>query len=180
MHNPRHPGEIVRHECIEPLGLTITRAAKGLGVSRKTLSDLVNERSRVSLEMAVRLSKAFGSTEETWLRLQIAYDLWQVRDRMKTIEVERFAEDQKSTANAHRESQAFRKPTEEERDKYRAGTDAAMRRAAIIARRRAIETNGSVPTQGNRILQSAENDCRRIVVIPLGQSCHISVKSQTR
>ena len=80
MYNPPHPGEIVRHECLEPLGLTVTRAAEGLGVTRQTISDLVNERSRISVEMAVRLSKAFGSTPETWLRLQAAYDLWQVRD----------------------------------------------------------------------------------------------------
>ena len=146
MYNPPHPGEIVRHECLEPLGLTITRAAKGLGVSRNTLSDLVNERSRVSLDMAVRLSKAFGSTTDTWLKLQIAYDLWQVRDRMKTIEVERFRDDQKSTANPEEDSHEARRPTKEERDKYWAGMDAALRRAAIKARRRAIETTGSVPT----------------------------------
>ena len=99
--------------------------------------------------MAVRLSKAFGSTPQTWLRLQIAYDLWQFRDRIASIEVERFADDQKSTANAHRDSQEVRKPTDEERAKYWAGVDAAMRRAAIKARRRAIETTGSVPTWRN-------------------------------
>ena len=98
MYNPPHPREIVRHECLEPLGLTVTRVAEGLGVPRRTLSDLVNERSRMSVEMAVRLSKAFGSTPQTWLRLQIAYDLWQFRDRIASIEVERFADDQKSTA----------------------------------------------------------------------------------
>ena len=91
MYDPPHPGEIVRYECLEPLGLTVTRAAEGLGVTRQTLSDLVNERSGVSIEMAVRLSKAFGSTPETWLGLQMAYDLWQARDRAETIEVERFA-----------------------------------------------------------------------------------------
>ena len=69
VYNPPHPGEIVRYECLEPLGLTVTRAAEGLGVTRQTLSDLVNERSGVSVEMAVRLSKAFGSTPETWLGL---------------------------------------------------------------------------------------------------------------
>ncbi len=146
MHNPPHPGEIVRHECLEPLGLTITRAAKGLGVSRKTLSDLVNERSRVSLDMAVRLSNAFGSTTDTWLQLQIAYDLWQVRDRMKTIEVERFEDVHKPTTNPRKDNQEVRGPTEEERSEYFRGMDAAMRRAAIKARRRAIETTGSVPT----------------------------------
>ena len=92
MYDPPHPGEIVKHECLEPLGLTVTRAAAGLGVTRQTLSDLVNERSGVSVEMAVRLSKAFGSTPETWLGLQMAYDLWQARDRAESIKVERFAE----------------------------------------------------------------------------------------
>ena len=64
----------------KPLGLTVTRAAEALGVNCQTLSDLVNERAGVSADMAVRLSEAFGSTPETWLRLQTAYDLWQVRD----------------------------------------------------------------------------------------------------
>ena len=75
MHNPPHPGEIVRWECLEPLGLTVTRAAQGLGVTRQALSDLVNERAGVSVEMAYRLSQAFGSTPETWLGMQIAFDL---------------------------------------------------------------------------------------------------------
>ena len=67
MQNPPHPGGIVRRQCLEPLGLTVTRAAEGLGVTRQALSELVNERSAVSVEMAIRLSKAFGSTPETWL-----------------------------------------------------------------------------------------------------------------
>ena len=75
MHDPPHPGEIVRWECLEPLGLTATRAAHGLGVTRQALSDLVNEKAGVSVEMAYRLSQAFGSTPETWLRMQMAYDL---------------------------------------------------------------------------------------------------------
>lgn len=90
MHNPPHPGEIVRHECLEPLGLSVTEAAKGLGVTRQALSELVNERTGVSVEMAIRLSKAFGSRPETWLRLQQAYDLWQARERADEIEVKRF------------------------------------------------------------------------------------------
>ena len=89
MTNPPHPGEIVRCECLEPLRLTVTRAAKGLGVSRQTLSELVNERAGISVEMAIRLSKSFGSTAETWLGLQTAYDL--AKARSKKIEVERFA-----------------------------------------------------------------------------------------
>ena len=92
MQNPPHPGEIVKYECLEPLGLTVTRAAQGLGVTRQALSDVVNERAGVSVEMAFRLSKAFGSTPETWLGMQMAYDLWQARERGEQLEVERFAE----------------------------------------------------------------------------------------
>ncbi len=90
MRNPPHPGEIVKHECLEPLGLTVTRAAQGLGVTRQALSHLVNGKAGVSVEMSIRLSRAFGSTPETWLGLQTAYDLWQVRERAKEIEVEDF------------------------------------------------------------------------------------------
>ena len=88
--NPPHPGEIVRWECLEPLGLTVTRAAEGLGVTRQALSDLVNGRAGVSVEMSLRLSRAFGSSPETWLGLQTAYDLWQARDRARELKVERF------------------------------------------------------------------------------------------
>ena len=91
MQNPPHPGEIVRCECLEPLGLTVTKAAKGLGVTRQALSGLVNEKAGISVEMSIRLSKAFGSSPETWLGMQTAYDLWQVRDRARQIKVERFA-----------------------------------------------------------------------------------------
>ena len=90
MQNPPHPGEIVRYECLEPLDLTVTRAAQGLGVTRQALSDLVNEKSGISVEMSYRLSKAFGSTPETWLGMQTAYDLWQARERAGEIEVEDF------------------------------------------------------------------------------------------
>lgn len=89
-HNPPHPGKIVRSECLEPLGLTVTRAAQGLGITRQALSELVNEKAGVSVEMSIRLSKAFGSTPETWLGMQTAYDLWQARQRAKDIEVEIF------------------------------------------------------------------------------------------
>ena len=92
MHNPPHPGEIVKHECLEPLGLSVTRAAKGLGVTRQALSDLVNGKSGISVDMAIRLSKAFGSTPETWLGVQMDYDLWHARPRAENIEVERFVE----------------------------------------------------------------------------------------
>lgn len=91
MHNPPHPGGIAKRQCLEPLGLSVTRAAEGLGVTRQALSDLVNEKTGVSIDMAIRLSKAFGSTPETWLAMQTAWDLWQARDRADRISVERFA-----------------------------------------------------------------------------------------
>ncbi len=90
MHNPPHPGGIVRRQCLEPLGLSVTEAAGGLGVTRQALSDLVNEKAGISIEMAIRLSKAFGSTPETWLGMQMAYDLWQARDRFNEIKVQTF------------------------------------------------------------------------------------------
>ncbi len=90
MRNPPHPGGIVRTECLEYLGLSVTEAAKGLGVTRQALSDLVNEKAGISVEMAIRLSKAFGSSPETWLGMQTAYDLWQARARAKTIKVRHF------------------------------------------------------------------------------------------
>ena len=90
MHNPPHPGGIVRRQCLQPLGLSVTRAAEGLGVTRQALSDLVNERRGISTEMAIRLSKAFGSTPETWLGMQMAYDLWQAREHAEQIEIEMF------------------------------------------------------------------------------------------
>jgi addiction module HigA family antidote len=90
LHNPPHPGRIVRDECLEALGLTVTEAAKGLGVTRQALSDVVNEKAAISVDMAMRLSKAFGSTPETWLGMQMAYDLWQARKRMRSLAVRRF------------------------------------------------------------------------------------------
>ena len=91
MVNPPHPGGIVRRECLEPLGLSVSKAAEGLGVSRQALSELVNERSAVSAEMAIRLSKAFGSSPETWLGMQTAYDLWEARERVSQLRVKRLA-----------------------------------------------------------------------------------------
>jgi len=90
MRNPPHPGGIVRRQCLEPLGLSVTEAARGLGVTREALSELVNEKTGISVEMAIRLSKAFGSSPEAWLGMQMAYDLWQARERMTAIEVRRF------------------------------------------------------------------------------------------
>ena len=89
MKNPPHPGIVVLQECIEPLGLTITDAAAALGVTRNTLSELVNGKRGISPEMAVRLSKVFGGSEQGWLVQQAQYDLAQVRrDRMKLKKLE--------------------------------------------------------------------------------------------
>ncbi|MGA2468379.1 MAG: HigA family addiction module antitoxin [Thermodesulfobacteriota bacterium] len=91
MHNPPHPGEIIREFCIEPLNLSVTEAANALGVTRKTLSALLNGRSGISPEMALRLSKVFGRTPEGWLRLQLQFDLWKTEQsvdirRLKRVE----------------------------------------------------------------------------------------------
>jgi len=86
MHNPPHPGQVVRELCIEPLGLSVTEAAKGLGVSRSSLSELLNGRRGISPEMAIRLSTAFGGSAESWVTQQAQYDLWQAMlgaDRIK-------------------------------------------------------------------------------------------------
>jgi addiction module HigA family antidote len=82
MHAPPHPGEIIRELCLDPLGLSITDAAKGLGVSRKTLSSILNGRAGISPEMAIRLSIAFDTTAESWLNQQMQYDLW-IAERMR-------------------------------------------------------------------------------------------------
>ncbi len=92
MHNPPHPGEIIREQCLEPLSLSVTDAAKGLGVTRKALSELLNGHSGISPEMAVRLSKAFSGTPETWLRLQLQFDLAKVERRADSIKVTRFSD----------------------------------------------------------------------------------------
>jgi len=89
MKNPPHPGGTVLHDCIEPLGLTITEAAQKLGVSRFTLSELVNGKRGISPEMAIRLSKAFGASAESWLAQQAQYDLAQVnQERIKVKRLE--------------------------------------------------------------------------------------------
>jgi addiction module HigA family antidote len=79
MHNPPHPGKIIREFCMEPLNVSVTEAADALGVTRKTLSALLNGRSGISPEMALRLSKVFGRTPEGWLRLQLQFDLWKTQ-----------------------------------------------------------------------------------------------------
>ncbi len=90
MLNPPHPGRIVRQECIEALDLSVTEAAKVLGVTRQALNNLVNEKAAISPEMAIRLEKAFGSTADTWLRMQAAYGLAQARKKENNIQVQRF------------------------------------------------------------------------------------------
>jgi addiction module HigA family antidote len=91
MYDPPHPGEVIKELCLQPLGLSVTDAAKGLGISRKTLSALLNGRFGISPEMAVRLSKAFGGSAESWLVQQAQYDLWQVMQKADEIEVKAFA-----------------------------------------------------------------------------------------
>lgn len=90
MHNPPHPGEVIKRQCLEPLGLTVTKAAKGLGVSRNTMSMLINGRLGISPEMAIRLSQGFGGSPESWLRQQMDYDLWQARQKVGGIKVGKF------------------------------------------------------------------------------------------
>lgn len=91
MHNPPHPGEVLRELCLEPLGLSVSEAARALGVSRKTLSAILNGRAGISPEMAVRLSIAFGTSAESWLNQQTQYDLWIAEKRRKRLRVEKLA-----------------------------------------------------------------------------------------
>jgi addiction module HigA family antidote len=89
MHNPPHPGEILRGLCLEPLALSVKDAAIGLGVSRKTLSAILNGRAGISPEMAVRLSIAFKTSAESWLNQQVQYDLWRAEKLRKSLRVTR-------------------------------------------------------------------------------------------
>jgi len=89
MHNPPHPGEILRELCLEPLGLSVTAAAEALGVARKTLSAILNGHSGISPEMAIRLGKAFDTTPESWLNQQVQYDLWMAERRATKLHVKR-------------------------------------------------------------------------------------------
>jgi len=91
MHNPPHPGEIIRKLCLEPLGVSVTEAAKSLGVSRKTLSSILNERAGISPEMAIRLSIAFDTSPESWLNQQSQYDLWQAEQNRDSLKVRRLS-----------------------------------------------------------------------------------------
>jgi addiction module HigA family antidote len=89
MKNPPHPGLSVRHDCLEPLGLSVTEGAKILGVTRQALNNLVNGKGGISAEMAIRLDKAFGGGAETWLRLQLAYDLAEAEKKAGKMRVAR-------------------------------------------------------------------------------------------
>ena len=90
MKNPPHPGRSIRSACLEPLGLSIAEGAKILGVTRQALNNVITGKSGISPEMAIRLTKAFGSTEETWLRMQLAYDLAEARKQEKKIKVRHY------------------------------------------------------------------------------------------
>ena len=89
MKNPPHPGRGIRTACLEPLGLSVTEGAKVLGITRQALNNVVNGKAAISPEMAIRLAKAFGSTAETWLRMQLAYDLAAARKEESKIKVRR-------------------------------------------------------------------------------------------
>jgi addiction module HigA family antidote len=91
MHNPPHPGEVIEALCLEPLGVTVTQAAEALGVSRKTLSAILNGRAGMTPEMTVRLSIAFDTSAESWLNQQTQYDLWHVEQRRKELRVVKLA-----------------------------------------------------------------------------------------
>ena len=91
MKNPAHPGRIVRHDCLEPLGLSVTAGAKILGVTRQTLNNVINGKSGISPEMAVRLSIAFDTSAESWLNQQSQFDLWHAEQSRKQLRVTRLA-----------------------------------------------------------------------------------------
>ena len=91
MHNPPHPGEVLRDLCLEPLGLSVTAAAQALGVSRKTLSALLNGHAGISPQMAIRLSIAFDTSAESWLQQQLHFDLWQAEQHRNELDVKKLA-----------------------------------------------------------------------------------------
>ncbi len=91
MHKPPHPGEIIKELCLEPLELTVTDAAKALGVTRKTLSSIINGKAGISPEMAVRLSIAFNTSSESWMNQQAQYDLWQAEQHRKELHVKQLS-----------------------------------------------------------------------------------------
>lgn len=90
MHNPAHPGELIKHDCLDAMGLSVTEGAKVLGVTRQTLSNLVNKHAAVSPEMAIRLEKAFGGSARAWLKMQMNFDLWVAQRKAPEIKVKRY------------------------------------------------------------------------------------------
>jgi addiction module HigA family antidote len=90
MQNPPHPGGILLRQCLKPLGLSVAEAAEGLGVTQQVLSELVDESAGISVEMAIRLARGFGSSPEAWLGLQMAYDLWHAQAGLDDIKVREF------------------------------------------------------------------------------------------
>ena len=101
MFNPPHPGEVLKELCLEPLGLSVTRAAEARGVTRKTLSAILNGPAGISPEMAIRLSKAVGTSAESWLSQQAQYDLWVAEQHMGKVRVERLSAAQQADEAAN-------------------------------------------------------------------------------
>ena len=99
MYNPPHPGEFIRGVCLKPLGLTVTKAAQDLGITRKALSELLNGHAGISPEMALRLAKAFNTTPESWLAQQMQYDLWKAKQKKQSLKVRVLWKGQQGTAN---------------------------------------------------------------------------------
>jgi addiction module HigA family antidote len=91
MFNPPHPGKVIRELCIDPLGLSVTEVAQALGVTRKALSELLNGKTGISPEMAIRLSMAFNTTPESWLNQQAQYDLWKAHKRVGKLKIVKLA-----------------------------------------------------------------------------------------
>lgn len=91
MYNPPHPGEILKTLYLEPLGLTVTDAAKGLGITRKSLSAIINKRQGISPEMALRLSKAFNTSPDLWIKMQMKFELWKASEKLNLSSIQKFA-----------------------------------------------------------------------------------------
>jgi len=91
MFDPPHPGKMIREDCLKPLDLSVTAAAKWLGISRVTLSELLNGHNGITADMAIRLEKAGWGTAESWLRNQLSYDLWQAKRRASKIKVKKYS-----------------------------------------------------------------------------------------
>ena len=91
MYNPPHPGEVLKELYLEPLELTVTDAAKGLGITRKTLSAIINQRQGISPEMALRLSKAFNTSPDLWIKMQMKFDLWKAQENVNLSSIQIFA-----------------------------------------------------------------------------------------